>query len=190
MSSSENLFTDLERRQLLSFACRAVDYAVRNEAPLTVALEKFPPRFRELGASFVTLKQGGQLRGCTGMIQAVRPLIEDIASNAYSTCFLDRRFPAMTVPELEGLDVSLSILTAPEPLEYEDENDLLQKMRPGIDGLIIQYGPHHGTFLPVMWEQIPDAKDFLMHLKHKAGLDPFFWSNDIEVLRYTAEHIP
>ena len=124
------------------------------------------------------------------MIEACRPLVVDVAENAYSSAFRDHRFPPLTAEELEGLTISISILTPREPVPHSSEQDLLQKIRPGIDGVILQDGHYQGTFLPVMWEQLPDPVEFLTHLKIKAGMSPNYWSDDILVTRFTAEKIP
>jgi AmmeMemoRadiSam system protein A len=117
----------------------------------------------------------------------MRPLAEDIAQNAWSAAFRDPRFSPMTAEEMDGLDIHISILGDPEPMEFSDEKDLVSKVRPGIDGLILEDGYNRGTFLPSVWESLPDAADFVSHLKLKAGLPQDYWSDTLKVQRYTVE---
>lgn len=142
---------------------------------------------REDGATFITLMANGELRGCVGSIQAHRPLIEDLKSNARAAAFRDPRFPQVQPAEFPGLSVEVSLLSKPEPFEVESEEDAIARLRPGVDGVILEYGAARSTFLPQVWEQLPDARQFLAHLKAKAGLSPAFWSPQIRLSRYTVE---
>lgn len=137
------------------------------------------------GATFVTLTQRGELRGCIGTLIAERPLHEDVTSNARAAAFSDPRFAPVTRHELTDLSVEVSLLSPIEPVEYESESRLLALLRPGIDGVLLEYGRQRGTFLPQVWEQLPEPKAFLAHLKRKAGLPSDFWTRDIKVSRYT-----
>lgn len=157
---------------------------------LTVRPTDYPESLRPLRATFVTLHVDEKLRGCIGTIEARRTLVEDVVSNAYGAAFRDTRFPALTWPEFERLDIHISILSPPEPVQFSSEADLLTQLRPQVDGLIIEEGIFHGTFLPSVWEQLPEPREFLRHLKHKAGLSPDYWSNRLRVQRYTTESIP
>lgn len=136
------------------------------------------------GAAFVTLKKGGQLRGCIGSLSAYRPLCEDIAENAYAAAFRDPRFNALTEAEVEDIELSISVLTPPEPIVFTSEEDLITQLKPGVDGLIMTEGGNRGTFLPSVWENYPQAESFLKHLKMKAGLPASYWSGTIKVERY------
>ena len=140
---------------------------------------------REPGATFVTLKQGEQLRGCIGTLKAHRPLLDDVKANAQAAAFRDPRFKPLSPDELDATRVEVSLLSPVEPISFENERDALSQMRPGIDGIIFQYGYHQSTFLPQVWEDLADAADFLAHLKHKAGLPPDFWDPDVKLGRYT-----
>ena len=140
---------------------------------------------REQGATFVTLKQGERLRGCIGSLQARRPLIDDVKSNALAAAFRDPRFPPLAREELERTRVEVSLLSPMEPMTFESEQDALAQLRPGIDGLVFQYGYHQSTFLPVVWEELPEPAEFLATLKQKAGLPPDFWDRDVKLARYT-----
>jgi AmmeMemoRadiSam system protein A len=129
------------------------------------------------------------LRGCIGTLQAFRPLVEDVAHNAYAAAFHDPRFPRLSAKEYAQLHYHISILSTPEPVKFKDEQDLLAQLRPGIDGLVLEEGLYRGTFLPQVWESLPEPKTFLRHLKQKAGLHPDYWSTTIKVQRYTVEEI-
>lgn len=139
------------------------------------------------GATFVTLTQGGELRGCIGSLEAHRPLVEDLEHNARAAAFDDPRFPALSEAELPRTRVEVSILSKPEPLRFKDEADALAQLRPGVDGVILETGWHRATFLPQVWEQLPDPAEFMAHLKHKAGLALDYWSDDVRLSRYTVE---
>ncbi|WP_294961383.1 AmmeMemoRadiSam system protein A [Sulfurimonas sp.] len=147
------------------------------------------PYLQKDGASFVTLKYDGNLRGCIGSIVPHRRLIDDIVLNAISASFKDPRFNAISSAEFSHLNLEVSILSEPEILEYEDYEDLLQKVRPNIDGLILTHKGHQGTFLPQVWEQLSSAKEFLEHLSTKAGATPSIYSEHPTVYRYEVEHI-
>jgi AmmeMemoRadiSam system protein B/AmmeMemoRadiSam system protein A len=148
-----------------------------------------PPVLQEPGASFVTLKKQGNLRGCVGSLAAWRPLAEDIADNALKAAFHDPRFAPLASEEWAGLDLSLSILTPSEPMTFADEDDLLAQLRPRIDGLIIEDGPHRALFLPAVWDMVPNPADFLGHLKQKAGMAPHHWSKTFTARRFLAVEI-
>jgi len=141
----------------------------------------------EPGASFVTLHRSGTLRGCIGSLTACRPLGEDVEANALAAAFRDPRFPPLTRVEFTDIDIEVSVLSAPEPIHPTDETQLRTMLRPGVDGLILEYGAHRATFLPQVWEQLPDAADFLAHLKQKAGLPADFWHPDMRISRYRVQ---
>ncbi len=138
-------------------------------------------------ASFVTLHKNGALRGCIGSLAAHRPLGEDVAANAVAAAFHDPRFAPLAADEFAAIDIEVSVLSVPEKISFSDENELLCLLRPHIDGLILSYGNQRGTFLPQVWQQLPQPTQFLAHLKQKAGLSPDFWHPDIEISRYTVE---
>lgn len=124
----------------------------------------------EQGASFVTLHIGGRLRGCIGTISAYRSIAADVTNNARNAAFRDPRFPALSADEYADLSVEVSLLSPAVPVDCQDDADLLAQLRPGVDGVLIEAGDKRGTFLPQVWEQLPDPKDFLAQLKAKAGL--------------------
>jgi AmmeMemoRadiSam system protein A len=143
------------------------------------------PWLQQPGATFVTLMEHGELRGCVGSIQAYRPLIEDLRHNARAAAFSDPRFSPVQPHELAHLSVEVSLLSPPEPFPVESEEDAVARLRPGVDGVILEHGPARSTFLPQVWEQLPDPRQFLAYLKQKAGLQANFWSPQLRLQRYT-----
>lgn len=144
-----------------------------------------PDWLREPGATFVTLTRGGRLRGCIGSLEAWRGVGEDVASNARSAAFHDPRFPPLSASELADLRVEVSLLSASEPIVFTDKADARAQLRPGVDGVILTARGHRGTFLPQVWDELPDPADFLAHLKRKAGLAASYWGPDVRLERYT-----
>jgi AmmeMemoRadiSam system protein A len=141
---------------------------------------------QEPGASFVTLTRRGSLRGCVGSVSAYRPLFDDVWLNARASAFHDSRFPAVERDELAEIGIEVSLLSAPEPLPpASSEEEALALLRPGIDGLVLDAGPHRATFLPQVWEQLPEPREFMAHLKDKAGLPAGYWSDEVRLQRYT-----
>ena len=178
------------QQRLLDLAKSSIQHGLQTGQPITINLNDYPEELTQPRATFVTLQINQQLRGCIGMLEAVRPLAEDIAENAFSAAFRDPRFPPLEAHELHDLEIHLSILTPAEPVSFNSEQDLLSQLRPGIDGLILEEGRHRrGTFLPSVWESLPDPEQFLRHLKQKAGLPPGYWSKNIRIYRYQAEII-
>jgi hypothetical protein len=137
------------------------------------------------GACFVTLTRHGRLRGCIGSLQAHRKLLDDVRANAKAAAFLDPRFEPLTGTEFKSTLVEISLLSASEPIAFADEAEAIARLRPTVDGIILEFGRNRGTFLPQVWEQIPDPREFLAHLKRKAGLAAEFWVEDIRLSRYT-----
>jgi AmmeMemoRadiSam system protein A len=142
---------------------------------------------RQPGASFVTLRLEGDLRGCIGSIDARRPLGEDVARNAHAAAYRDPRFPPVSASELAQLQVEVSVLSPREPLPVKSEDEALERLRPGVDGLALEYGLASATFLPQVWENLPEPKVFLEALRQKAGLPARFWHPDLRLSRYTVE---
>ncbi len=151
-------------------------------------LEDIPVELMEERATFVTIEIGGHLRGCIGMLEACRPLAEDVEHNACAAAFNDPRFPPVSREEFDSLEIHISVLSPPEELSFSSEADLLGQIRPGIDGLILQEGYQRGTFLPSVWEELSEKETFLAHLKMKAGLPDTYWSESLRVFRYTADY--
>lgn len=178
------VFSSAERRTLLDLAGASIREGLAGRS-LAVRADAYPAPLRAHFASFVTLKLDLELRGCVGSLEAHRPLALDVAGNAWQAAFRDPRFLPLTSPEFEHLDIHLSVLTAPRPVRFASEDDLLDQLRAGIDGLVIEGGGRRGTFLPSVWEQLPDRREFLRALKRKAGLPADFASTQLTVSRYT-----
>jgi AmmeMemoRadiSam system protein A len=172
---------------LRQIAFEAVEFGLKHGKHLPVETSRYPTPLQKPGASFVTLKIAGQLRGCIGSLEGYQPLVNDVAHNAYAAAFSDPRFQPVSGGELENLEFHISVLTPAVPMAFDSEEDLLRQIRPGIDGLVLEEGQHRGTFLPAVWESLPDKEGFLQHLKQKAGLPHNYWSENIKVSRYTTE---
>ncbi len=143
------------------------------------------PWLRAPGACFVTLTHAEKLRGCIGTLRPHRPLLEDVQANAVAAAFRDPRFKPLSETEFEAVEVELSLLSPLETLDFADERDALARLRPGIDGVVFEYGYHSSTFLPQVWEDLREPAEFLAHLKYKAGLPPDFWDREVKLMRYT-----
>ena len=165
---------------LLARARRAISMALG----LEVAAPVEHPAFAERGASFVTLKKDGELRGCIGSIQQRRPLGEDIDENAEAAALRDHRFPPLTADEWPLVSVEVSLLSRPEFMAFASEQDVLERLEPGVDGVILFEGCRRATFLPQVWEQLPEPRAFLGRLKQKAGLSADHWSDNMMVATY------
>ena len=143
------------------------------------------PWLHEKGASFVTLTQNKNLRGCIGTLEAHRPLLIDVKANAQAAAFRDPRFSPLKAHELDSTEIEISLLSAMQPLVFSGEQDALAQLQQGVDGVVFEFGRYRSTFLPQVWEQLPDASIFMAHLKHKAGLQPKFWDEEVKLYRYT-----
>lgn len=138
----------------------------------------------EPGASFVTLSIGGRLRGCIGSLEVYRGLGEDVVANARAAAFRDPRFPALGAHELSAVRIEVSVLSAPEPMAVTSRSEALAALVPGRDGVILTSGGHRATFLPQVWEQLPQPEDFLGALTRKAGLPAGHWDEHTWLARY------
>lgn len=137
------------------------------------------------GACFVTLTRQGELRGCIGSLEAHRSLLADVRHNAVAAALQDPRFAPLTAAELARTRIEVSLLSATEPIQFSDEGDALAQLRPGVDGVVFEFGYHRSTFLPQVWEQLPQPRQFMAQLKRKAGLPADFWSDEARLSRYT-----
>ena len=181
-------FSDRDRRALLSLARLALDQTVRRGRVFTVELAEPSAPCREPRACFVTLTRHGELRGCIGTLVAREPLFQAVMENARSAALNDTRFSPVAPEELSEIAVHISVLTEPRPLPFASPQDLLDQLQPHRDGVVLRYGGKTATFLPQVWEQIPDKVAFLERLCLKAGLPPSAWREPgaaIEV--YTVE---
>jgi len=183
---------EADRQRLVEAARFGVTFGLEHGRAPSVGLGAgLSPALSAQRAAFVTLTLDGALRGCIGSVIAHRPLIVDVAENAYKAAFADRRFNKLTREEAERMEVSVSILSTPRPMRFADEADLVRQARPDVDGLIMgdRVGgrDHRGIFLPSVWSGIPTAEAFIKRLKNKAGLDMQHWSKTLTVHRYTTE---
>jgi AmmeMemoRadiSam system protein A len=184
---AENLSVE-EQQVLLKLAREALDCAVAQEQPPPADLSRLPPRLRDRGACFVTLLgPQNELRGCIGTVEAHAPLAHDVQRNTMGSALRDPRFPPVRRDELDSLRIELSILTPPVCLAFDGPDDLLRRIRPGIDGIIIGKGWHRATLLPSVWEKISDPVQFLNTLCYKAGLPMEEWREPgMEIYVYQA----
>ncbi len=183
------MYTKPQRKQLLDLARKSIAYYLKENKFLELGPDEYPSELQEKRGTFVTLTIGGQLRGCIGHIMAIHPLYMDVAENAVSAAFEDPRFEPLAQNELEDIKIEISVLSQPKPLEYKNADDLLKKLRPDIDGVIIKQGFYQATFLPQVWEQLKQPEDFLSHLCAKAGLDSDAWrKGDLKVETYQVEN--
>lgn len=181
------MLNEAERVALRCVARASIHHGLAHRRCLSVNAAEFPDALQQQAASFVTLEINGELRGCIGTLEAYRPLVMDVAANAFSAAFRDSRFSPLTPHEESRLDIHISVLSTPELVHVRNEAELLAMLRPGIDGIVLSEGARRGTFLPSVWEQLPDARDFLAHLKRKAGLPANYWSKSLKVERYECE---
>ena len=184
---SEQL-TNEEKQTLLRLARQALELGVRGEKLPPLDLASLSPHLREDGASFVTLTQHGDLRGCIGALEAYQALAEDVREHAVAAALNDYRFPPVQTGELGGIRLEVSRLTAPVPLEYSSPEDLLVKLRPHVDGVVLKDGSRRSTFLPQVWEQLENPEEFLAHLCAKMGAPHDQWrKKHLDVLIYQVE---
>ena len=169
---------------LLSLARESIDYGFDNKAPLPVQLDKLPTALAEPAATFTTLRLEGALRGCCGRLEAEEPLATDVAHSAFTAAFRDPRFEPLRRDEFSTVSLEVSVLTPMEPMQVADEADLLEQLQAGVDGLVIAEGWRRATFLPKVWENLPEPRQFLGQLKLKCGLPEDYWSSRLEFLRY------
>ena len=184
----ENLTLN-EQKTLLRIAREAIEHAVRGEKSSPQNSSTLSPNLREQGASFVTLTINKRLRGCIGALEAYQPLADDVREHAVAAALEDPRFPPVSEDELNRIQIEVSRLTRPIPLEYKDADDLLSKLRPHVDGVILKDGySRRATFLPQVWEKIPNPSEFLNNLCYKMGARDDLWrTKHLDVLVYQVE---
>ena len=176
--------SEYDQQTCLLVARQSIKHGLEEGRALQINSSDYSSNLQQEFASFVTLYKKGELRGCIGALQATQPLINDISEHAYAAAFQDPRFPVLVKNEYEHIDIKISVLGNPEKINFTNEEDLLQQICPNIDGLILEHGYNRGTFLPSVWEQLPDKKEFLNHLKIKAGFTPDWWDNAVKISRY------
>ncbi|MEI7733217.1 MAG: AmmeMemoRadiSam system protein A [Verrucomicrobiota bacterium] len=180
------VLTREEETTLLKLARRSMEHGLQFRRPLEVNPAEYPAALRAPKAVFVTLHLGANLRGCIGTLEANRSLVENVAQHAYYSAMTDSRFTPLTWAELEAVKIQISVLSEAVPMNFTSEEDLLAQIRPGIDGLVLEDWSHRGTFLPAVWEDLPEKREFWRQLKRKAGLAPDYWSKELKVSRYVA----
>ncbi len=181
--------TIAEQKTLLRLAREAMEHGVRGKNLPPLEESSMTPSLREEGSSFVTLTTTqGELRGCIGSLEPYQSLVEDVREHAVAAALQDPRFPPVEPAELNGIQIEVSRLTRPVPLEYKDAEDLLAKLCPHVDGVILRDGFHRATFLPQVWEKIPDPVEFLNNLCYKMGANPGLWrKKHLDVFTYKVE---
>lgn len=180
--------TEKDRKALLKLARSAIENALVENAHIKRP-EEYGPALKERRGCFVTLHKRGCLRGCIGTIEPVMSLMEGVEENALNAAFKDPRFPSLKKEELWNLHIEVSVLTVPEELSFKDGEDLKEKLKPGIHGVILSKGWKKSTFLPQVWKQLPEVEAFLSNLCMKAGMDADCWKDeDIRVQTYEAEY--
>lgn len=177
-----------QREILLDLARQALIEGVKGKPFLPINLNDYPPQLIQPGATFVTLTIKGELRGCIGSLEAKRPLIEDVRYHAVAAALEDFRFPPVDSKEIPSISIEISRLTHPKQVYYDNPDELLIKLRPGVDGVILMEGIRRATFLPQVWDKVPDAETFLSMLSRKMGQTPDYWRADtVQVFTYQVE---
>ncbi len=176
--------TEKDKHQLLQLARYSIKKAADHDRLSQPKPDDFSPALQQQAACFVTLTQDHELRGCIGSLEAHQSLVNDVVTNAQSAASRDPRFPHLTHNEVANTHIEISVLSPLEEINFNDENDLLNQIEPIDDGLVLQESYQRGTFLPLVWDKIPDKKQFLQQLKLKAGLPIDYWSDTLKVYRY------
>ncbi|MCX4191071.1 AmmeMemoRadiSam system protein A [Methylophaga sp. OBS1] len=176
-----------ERYLLRKIARDAIKHGLRHDVVMPLELDSLPRKVTVEGASFVTLYLAGALHGCIGTLDAHRPLAADVAANAFSAAFRDRRFEPVTEQIVDELDIHIAVLSKPEPINCQSEAALLSLLKAGEDGLILEDQQHRATFLPAVWDALHSPEQFVAALKRKAGLPADYWSETLRCYRYHTE---
>lgn len=186
-SSFTERWSEQARAQLREIAQRAIVHAVMQGRALSLDVAACEPELRQQGACFVTVLKHDMLRGCIGSLEPRQPLARDIAENACAACLRDPRFPPVQEGELQDMSAEVSVLSPLAEIDVGSQSELLARLQPFRDGLVIDDGYHRATFLPSVWEQLPNKTDFLDHLKRKAGLRPDAWPPGMRCYLYTTD---
>jgi AmmeMemoRadiSam system protein A len=180
--------TDKEKKILLKLARQSIELAVAGHPLPHLDLEDYSPNLKEQGASFVTLTEDGDLRGCIGALEPYQPLVQDVCEHAVAAALDDFRFSPVTPYEVSRLVIEISRLTVPQSLQYEHPQDLPNRLKAGSDGVILRDGIRRATFLPQVWEKLPDPVEFLSHLCQKMGAPADLWNRKLlQVFTYQVE---
>lgn len=179
-----------DRRRLIDAARESIARGLGRSEPDPLPTGPWDESLCLPRATFTTLTLVGELRGCRGTIEPRRPLVEDVWANAWSSAYDDPRFPPVTADEISQLAIAISVLSPLETIPARSEAELIDALEPGVDGLLLSHGTARATFLPAVWQQLPDPRDFVVQLKHKAGWSGSFWSADLKAFRYRTETFP
>ncbi len=179
--------TPHQQQELLRVARESIQYGLQHRHAMRIEADAYDEQLQQQGACFVTLNKNGALRGCIGTLQPYQSLVNDVAEHARAAAFSDPRFPSLSVDELADIVISVSVLGKPSAISFSNEEDLISQLRPSQDGLIFEAGGNRGTFLPSVWESLPEPRQFLQQLKRKAGLPVDYWSDSLKISRYTTQ---
>ncbi|NRB37206.1 MAG: AmmeMemoRadiSam system protein A [Pseudomonadales bacterium] len=177
-------FSPHDKETLLLQARKSIQEICQNHSYSVCDLSPFSSQLQQPMACFVTLTKNQRLRGCIGSLSAHQPLIQDVICNARAAASRDSRFNSVTEDELDNIHIEISILSPIQVITFNNEEEMLEQIRPGIDGIVLEYGQNHATFLPLVWQQINNKEDFIRELKIKAGIESDFWSDKMHVSRY------
>jgi AmmeMemoRadiSam system protein A len=187
-STPSGLLTETDKEILLKIARDSITCAVRGQPLEPIDLEKYSAILREHGASFITLSKNENLRGCIGAIEAYQPFILDVQEHAVAAAFEDYRFPPVKKEEIQQIEIEISRLTPMQSLDYSTPEDLISKLRVNVDGVLIKANGRRATFLPQVWEKVPDPGQFLSQLCMKMGAEPGLWKTQkTQVFTYQVE---
>jgi hypothetical protein len=179
-----------ERATLLRVARASIEHSLRTGGSLDVDVAAFPPKLRELRATFVTLRSAnGELRGCVGELEPRRALVASVADRACAAALSDPRFPTLRADEMDALEIHVSVLLPLTPIEAQSEAELVAQLRPGVDGLLIDDGFRRATFLPAVWKSLPEPQAFLRELRRKAAMSQDVWPATLRAWRFAVEEI-
>jgi AmmeMemoRadiSam system protein A len=172
---SQLILSAEDKQTLLQVARFSLVQAAGGKPAPEIDIRDYSRNLQNDGASFVTLTKAGDLRGCIGTLEAYQPLVQDVCEHARAAAIEDYRFPPVRDHEVPQIKIEISYLTKPQPLDYDNSDDLIAKLRPGIDGVVIRDGLRRATFLPQVWEKIPDPQEFMDHLCLKMGASARMW---------------
>jgi AmmeMemoRadiSam system protein A len=188
--SGSTMLEPVDRQRLLEAARESLARGYGRSRPEPLPAGPWSEALCMVRATFTTLTLGAELRGCRGMIEPRRPLVEDVWDNAWASAYDDPRFPPVSADEIPRLAISISVLSPLEPIPVDSEAELVRALEPDVDGLVLSHGAVRATFLPAVWRQLPDPSDFVAQLKHKAGWHASFWPRDVRAYRYRTETFP
>ena len=181
-------FSEGEENALLALARSAIKSELVEDSEVERP-DNLTEKLKENRGCFVTLHKAGTLRGCIGTIEPTKPLVTSVEENAHSAAFRDPRFPSLREEELSAVDIEVSVLTVPRELSFTDGDDLKNKLKPGVHGVIVSRMGRSATFLPQVWEQLPEVEIFLEHLCQKGGMDGKCWQDKGTTVKvYEAEY--